>query len=270
LLHTIITGLLRQYHPDDVELWLADFKMGEFSQYINPMPPHIKYILLDESAELVYDFVELLTKELLRRKQYFSLHPELKKLEAVRIVERIVPILNEKNKKLAQYTLLDGMLRFWFRFVSKAAMAIERGFGEQYYDNNVKEHIHDYMGLVFETICQEYVFRKGITGEYGSTLTLIGKWRGNDPVRKCPADIDVVGIDAAGKTAVIGECKYKNSAFGKEEYEVLLDRGRLIRPYTVKKYLIFALSGVTKWVSEQQDPEVEIVSMSKLFDLEHN
>ena len=83
LLHTIITGLLRQYHPDDVELWLADFKMGEFSQYINPMPPHIKYILLDESAELVYDFVELLTKELLQRKQYFSLHPELKKLDAV-------------------------------------------------------------------------------------------------------------------------------------------------------------------------------------------
>lgn len=83
LLHTIITGLLRQYHPDDVELWLADFKMGEFSQYIHPMPPHVKYILLDESAELVYDFVELLTKELLRRKQYFSLHPELKKLEAV-------------------------------------------------------------------------------------------------------------------------------------------------------------------------------------------
>ena len=83
LLHTIITGLIHNYHPDDVELWLADFKMGEFSQYINPMPPHVKYILLDESAELVYDFVELLTKELLRRKQYFSLHPELKKLEAV-------------------------------------------------------------------------------------------------------------------------------------------------------------------------------------------
>lgn len=83
LLHTIITGLIRSYHPDDVELWLADFKMGEFSQYIDPMPPHVKYILLDESAELVYDFVELLTRELLRRKHYFSLHPELKKLEAV-------------------------------------------------------------------------------------------------------------------------------------------------------------------------------------------
>ena len=83
LLHSIITGLIRQYHPDDVELWLADFKMGEFSQYIDPMPPHVKYILLDESAELVYDFMELLTQELMRRKQFFSLHPELKKLEAV-------------------------------------------------------------------------------------------------------------------------------------------------------------------------------------------
>ncbi|MGN1251006.1 MAG: FtsK/SpoIIIE domain-containing protein, partial [Candidatus Spyradocola sp.] len=46
LLHTLITGILRNYHPDDVELWLADFKMSEFAQYIDPLPPHVKYILL--------------------------------------------------------------------------------------------------------------------------------------------------------------------------------------------------------------------------------
>ena len=83
LLHSIITGIMRNYHPDDVELWLADFKMSEFSQYMDPMPPHIKYILLDESAELVYDFVELLTQEMIRRKQFFSRHPEYKKVEAL-------------------------------------------------------------------------------------------------------------------------------------------------------------------------------------------
>ena len=189
----------------------------------------------------------------------------LKKLEAVRIVKRDVPILNEKNKKLAQYVLMDGMFGFWFRFVSKAAMAIERGFGEQYYDNNVKPFIHDYMGQIFETICQEYVLRAGMTGEYGRVLTQTGKWRGNDPIRKCPADIDVVGIDAISKSAVIGECKFKSTPFGKEEYETLMDRSRLISPYIVEKYLIFSLSGVTKWVSEQNVPEVGFIPMEKLF-----
>ena len=190
----------------------------------------------------------------------------LKKLEAVRIVRRDVPILNEKNKKLARYMLMDGMFEFWFRFVSKAGMAIERGYGRQYYTSNVKKYIHDYMGSKFEKICQEYVLKEGMKGEYGNPLTQIGKWRGNDPVKKCPADIDVIGIDNMDKTAVIGECKFKNTAFGKEEYEVLLDRGRLIQNYEVEKYLIFSLSGVTKWVLEQQDPKVDVVSMDKLFE----
>lgn len=189
----------------------------------------------------------------------------LKKLETVRIIKRDVPILNEKNKKLAQYALKDGMFGFWFRFVSKGGMAIERGYGEQYYANNVKPFIHDYMGGVFETICQEYVFRAGITGEYGKILTQTGKWRGNDPIMKCPADIDVVGVDTSSKTAVIGECKFKNSPFGKEEYETLRDRSRLIQPYSVEKYLIFSLGGVTKWVLEQHAPDVEYIPMEKLF-----
>ncbi len=189
----------------------------------------------------------------------------LKKLEAVRIIRRDIPILNEKNKKLSQYLLMDGMFGFWFRFVSKASMAIERGYGQQYYNNTVEPFLHDYMGLVFESICQEYVFRSGITGEYGTTITQVGKWRGNDPVRKCPADIDVVGIDTVSKTAVIGECKFKTSSFGKEEYETLMDRGRLLQPYTIKKYLIFSLSGVTKWVFQQTDPRVETIPIEKLF-----
>ena len=189
----------------------------------------------------------------------------LKRLEAVRIVKRDIPILNEKNKKLAQYVLMDGMFGFWFRFVSKAVMAVERGYGAQYFDNNVRPFIHDYMGQVFETICQEYVLRNGITGEYGRILTQTGKWRGTDPIKKCPADIDVVRVDAVNKTAVIGECKFKNASFEKEDYETLMDRSRLISPYIVEKYLIFSLGGITKWVSEQHAPEVEYVPMEKLF-----
>ena len=75
LLHTLITGIIRNYHPDDVELWLADFKMAEFKQYIEPLPPHVKYILLDESPELVYDLVDKLTAIMIERQTFFSTHP---------------------------------------------------------------------------------------------------------------------------------------------------------------------------------------------------
>lgn len=83
LLHTIITGIIRNYHPDDVELWLADFKMSEFAQYMDPLPPHVRYILLDESQELVYDLLDQLTEKMMERQRFFMQRRDLKKVENV-------------------------------------------------------------------------------------------------------------------------------------------------------------------------------------------
>lgn len=191
----------------------------------------------------------------------------LRKLEAVRIVRKDVPILNEKNKKLSRYVLRDGMFRFWFRFVSKGTSAIERDYGREYYRNIVKPVLHDYMGIVFEEMCQDYVFRKGMEGYFGYMLTRVGKWRGNDPARRCPADIDVVGIDETDKKAVIGECKFKNESFDKKELEKLLDRARLVSPFIVTDYLVFSLGGVTKWVEEKtrENARIRTISLEEMY-----
>lgn len=69
LLHTIISGLIMNYHPDEVELWLMDFKMLEFKRYVDHRPPHVKYILLEKSEDLVFDIIDNLT-ELLDKRQY--------------------------------------------------------------------------------------------------------------------------------------------------------------------------------------------------------
>lgn len=72
LLHTLITGFIQNNHPDDVEIWLIDFKMTEFSRYITHLPPHIRYIILDESPELVYDIIDRLTEIMLKRQNIFK------------------------------------------------------------------------------------------------------------------------------------------------------------------------------------------------------
>lgn len=92
LLHTLITDIIRNYHPDEVELWLADFKMSEFAQYIDPMPPHVKYILLDESQELVFDLIDKLTEKMMERQRFFMRNKELKKVEKVS-KETYMPII---------------------------------------------------------------------------------------------------------------------------------------------------------------------------------
>ena len=72
LLHTLLTGLLEKYHPDDIEIWLIDFKMTEFSRYIKHLPPHVRYILLDESPELVYDLLDRLYEIMIKRQNLFK------------------------------------------------------------------------------------------------------------------------------------------------------------------------------------------------------
>lgn len=72
LIHVLIAGLIRKYHPDNLELWLADFKQLEFENYIKHLPPHVKYVLLDESAELVYDLIDKLTEKMMERQNIFA------------------------------------------------------------------------------------------------------------------------------------------------------------------------------------------------------
>lgn len=72
LLHTMISGLIMNYHPDELELWLLDFKMLEFKKYANHRPPHIKYLLLEKSEDLVYDIIDRLEEMLAEREYIFS------------------------------------------------------------------------------------------------------------------------------------------------------------------------------------------------------
>ena len=72
LLHTMISGLIMNYHPDELELWLLDFKMLEFKKYANHRPPHVKYLLLEKSEDLVYDIIDRLEDMLAEREYIFS------------------------------------------------------------------------------------------------------------------------------------------------------------------------------------------------------
>lgn len=72
VLHMIISGVVRNYHPDDVELWLVDLKMTEFQTYVDHRPPHVRCILQDGAPECCYSFIDRLDEELCRRNRIFS------------------------------------------------------------------------------------------------------------------------------------------------------------------------------------------------------
>ena len=71
-LHMIISSIIINYHPDDVELWLVDYGKVEFNEYYQHTPPHIRFISLEKSAEFTYSFLDYLHEFFSKREKLFE------------------------------------------------------------------------------------------------------------------------------------------------------------------------------------------------------
>lgn len=71
-LHMIISSIIMNYHPDDVELWLVDYGRVEFNIYYKNMPPHVRLISLEKSAEFTYSFLDFLKSYFSEREKLFG------------------------------------------------------------------------------------------------------------------------------------------------------------------------------------------------------
>ncbi|EPF47305.1 hypothetical protein HMPREF1222_01129 [Treponema vincentii F0403] len=197
----------------------------------------------------------------------------LEKLISVGLIEKKRCITEEKNKKKSQYVLKDSMFKFWYTFIPKAASIIEMGQGELYYKKAVKPFLHFFMGTVFEDMCRYYTLQHGILGEFGCFITSVGSWWGmetiiSDDGKKMgqSADIDVVALSEIEKKAAVGECKFKNEKLDRRVYETLLRRANVLSSkYTITKYILFSLSGYTKWFDDLKDNRVIRISLDDMY-----
>ena len=191
----------------------------------------------------------------------------LKSLGAVGIISKITPMTGKDNNRQSVYEVTDSMYRFWYSFVPGARAAIEMNRGEVYYKKYVKDKIHSFMGKVFEDMCRYYTLSQGLDGKLNCLVANVGGWwgPGHDHM---PTDIDVVGIDDANKKAVLGECKFKNEVIDKEVYKALMDRRGLIdKSYEEVEFLLFSLTGFSKWVKENVQPDkVRLVTLKELYE----
>lgn len=194
----------------------------------------------------------------------------LEKLIETGIVEKKQCIFEENNRRKTQYVLKDTMFKFWFEFVQKALGVIEAGQGKRYYELAVKPKLHSYMGDIFEKMCRYYVLLEGIQGKFGNFITITGSWWGSELIdsKAVPCDIDIVGFSSVDNTAVIGECKFKNEAVGKDVYDTLVRRGRKIEEKVkVIDYLLFSLNGYTSWYDDQN---IKTYTLDDLYNLHKN
>lgn len=101
LLHAIINGVIVNYKPTDVQLWLADYKLNEFQRYAENTPPHVKFVGISRSMEYSLSFIERIHEEMERRQQAFGKITSLKeyrKEHGSDSMPRILIVIDEFHK----------------------------------------------------------------------------------------------------------------------------------------------------------------------------
>ena len=72
LLHALVTNLSMWYHPNEVEVYLIDFKKGvEFKTYATHELPHARAIAVESDREFGLSVLQRLDAELGRRGELF-------------------------------------------------------------------------------------------------------------------------------------------------------------------------------------------------------
>lgn len=187
----------------------------------------------------------------------------LKTLTDLGIVRRETPITEKPGRKTV-YLLEDNFFRFWYRFVPNNVSAIDSGRIVKTYSHAVKPYFSDYMGLVFEKMCKDYLlyYAKDLPVE----LNEIGQWWGTDPVQKKQLQIDIVGTPAEGRSYLIGSCKYRNEKIGLDELELLHGYAAAFGKGDRYHYFIFSKGGFTDALLDAQTRgEVTLVTLDEMY-----
>ena len=256
------------------------------------MDENILELFFDESGRLFEEPVNLLKQELREPASYHSIisavaggasrineiatktgmetsgcSNQIASLTALGIIRRETPITEGASSRKTIYRLKDSMFLFWYRFVRPNMSGIIQNAGETIYEHIVKPNMSDYMGRIFENICQQYLYHPQVYATLPFLPGNIGRWWGMDPVKKRQEKIDIMAIQDTH--ALLAECKWRNAPVNQEILEQLVDKGRLFH-YDKISYFLFSKTGFTEDVLKynETDSSLYLVSFEDICDLE--
>ena len=229
------------------------------------MDENIIQLFFDESGRLFEEPVNLMKQELKEPMTYHSIisaiasgaskmneiatktgletsgcSNQIASLISLGIVRRETPITEPVTSRKTLYRLADSMYLFWYRFVRPNTSSISRGVGRQVYETLVIPQLNDFMGQVFEEICQQYLYLPQIYNTLPFVISETGRWWGNNSKARRQEEIDIMSV--MDKSAFFGECKWRREKVDISVIETLIDRGELFG-YSEKYYYLFSKSG---------------------------
>lgn len=164
-------------------------------------------------------------------------------LERLRLVEQSRPVTARAGSKKTTYTIADGFLNFYFRFVDPYRSQLRtRAGAERHLRQTVLPQLEDFVSQpAFEDICRTHM-------QHAEQARLVGVWWGPVPTgegrRTEQRELDAVAIDQHDKVLAVGSCKWTRTPMSVAE-ESLLTRLQVHVPgaESVRRHYFYSRSG---------------------------
>ena len=156
-----------------------------------------------------------------------SLGGQLKRLEEdYNLVKKKRPVFSKESSQSVRYEISDMFLRFWFRYFIKYQSYIEiHNYG--HLADIIKKDYPAFSGIALEMYFRQQMMESEDFAEIGSW------WQGKD--NKEQDEIDIVGLYAEGRRALVAEVKRQSKNF---KPELFAQKVEALRKKVLFKYEI--------------------------------
>lgn len=188
-----------------------------------------------------------------------SLSYYLKTLAELGLVKRIVPVTeaNPERSRQGRYQLLDPFLRFWFRFVYRERVHLERGDTETV-RRLIETQLDGLAGYAFEEICRSWVWDAAAKGVIPFRPNSVGSWWNTQ------AQIDVAAVN--DEYFLVGECRWRSRPIGSDVLADLKRKAALSEDKRHRLFALFSRSGFTQSLKKEAEREgILLLGMDDIF-----
>ncbi|MDA8333756.1 MAG: DUF234 domain-containing protein [Peptococcaceae bacterium] len=188
----------------------------------------------------------------------------LKNLIELGIVLREFPVSDgikeQANVQRGLYRITDTFFRFWYAFVFPNVSELEAGDVDGIYEYAIQPMLEQYTSRIYEDVCREYLRRLNRQDALPFRFTRIGRWWNKG------TELDIMAINPDKNLFLLGECKFKNTAFDSAELNATLAKYKPKKENAKLYYYLFSKSGFTQSMSKtSKEIGIRLVDVDEMF-----
>ena len=190
----------------------------------------------------------------------------IKTLCELRILYKETPFGDKESSRKTIYGISDLMFRFWYRYVLANRTLIETGANQAVWKKKIEPDYSNYMRVVFEKVCTDYLIEQNAKCNLPFLFTSIGRWWGANSSTRSQVEIDLIASD--GKDYLIGECKWRNEKLDLSVLEGLKEKADVFKKKREHTwYALFSKSGFTEAVEKeaQNNSDIMLIDIQRLL-----